>query len=243
MAGQLALPLLPLDDAVVLPGMVVPIQLGSDGDAEARAAIEAANAALDSGTTAPHSGSPAEDGNDADPDGKARVVLVPRLNGKYASVGTLGVIEQIGRLPGGGPAAVVRGTQRVRIGTGTAGPGTALWVQVTVQDTPATDQRTEQLARDYRDLVTTILQQRGAWQVIDSIKQMTDPDALADLAGYASYLSDEQKLWLLETADVTARLEKLLEWGREQLAELDVAETIRKDVKEGMDRQQREFLL
>ncbi|MBA3369265.1 MAG: endopeptidase La, partial [Geodermatophilaceae bacterium] len=243
MAGQLALPLLPLDDAVVLPGMVVPIQLGTDGDAEARAAIEAANAALDSGTTTPAGVSPAGDGNDAEPDGKARVVLVPRLNGKYASVGTLGVIEQMGRLPGGGPAAVVRGTQRVRIGTGTTGPGTALWVEVTVQDTPPTDQRTDQLARDYRDLVTTILQQRGAWQVIDSIKQMTDPEALADLAGYASYLSDEQKLWLLETADVTARLEKLLEWGREQLAELDVAETIRKDVKEGMDRQQREFLL
>ena len=52
-----------------------------------------------------------------------------------------------------------------------------------------------------------------------------------------------QKIWLLETADVAERLEKLLEWGREQLAELDVAETIRKDVKEGMERQQREFLL
>ena len=40
MAGQLALPLLPLDDAVVLPGMVAPIPLGSDGDSKARGAIE-----------------------------------------------------------------------------------------------------------------------------------------------------------------------------------------------------------
>ena len=32
-------------------------------------------------------------------------------------------------------------------------------------------------------------------------------------------------------------------WSREHLAELDVAETIRKDVQEGMDKQQREFLL
>ncbi|MFD1049643.1 hypothetical protein ACFQ1S_31010, partial [Kibdelosporangium lantanae] len=40
-----------------------------------------------------------------------------------------------------------------------------------------------------------------------------------------------------------ARLEKLILWGKEHLAELDVAETINKDVKEGVERQQREFLL
>ncbi len=248
MAGPLALPLLPLDDAVVLPGMVVPIPLGQDGPPKARAAIEAANEVLESGqTTGSHDGDDmADDGHndiDSDSEGKARVLLVPRLAGKYASVGTIGVIEQIGRLPGGGTAAVVRATRRVRIGSATTGPGTALWVQVEVQAKPTIDEHTTQLARDYRDLVTTILQQRGAWQVIDSVKQMTDPEALADLAGYAPYLSDEQKLWLLETADLNTRLEKLLEWARKELAEQDVAESIRKDVKEGMDRQQREFLL
>ncbi|GAB3880048.1 endopeptidase La [Kibdelosporangium lantanae] len=40
-----------------------------------------------------------------------------------------------------------------------------------------------------------------------------------------------------------ARLEKLILWGKEHLAELDVAETINKDVKEGVERQQQEFLL
>ena len=35
----------------------------------------------------------------------------------------------------------------------------------------------------------------------------------------------------------------MIKLGREHLAELDVAETIRKDVQEGMDKQQREFLL
>ncbi len=247
MAGQLALPLLPLDDAVVLPGMVVPIPLGHDGDSKAGGAIEAANAALDAGlsddTADVASDNEIDSDQDSDSAGKARVVLVPRLNGKYASVGTIGVIEQIGRLPGGGRAAVVRATRRVRIGSATTGPGTALWVQVEVQDGPVIDEQITRLARDYRDLVTTILQQRGAWQVIDSVRQMTDPEALADLAGYAPYLSDEQKLWLLETAELNTRLEKLLEWARKELAEQDVAEAIRKDVKDGMDRQQREFLL
>jgi len=225
MGKTLALPVLPLDDVVVLPGMVVPIRLsGADANAEARAAVEAATAAAESGT-------------------KAQLLLVPRLDGKYAKVGTLAVIEQVGRLSGGERAAVVRGTERVRIGTGTTGPGAALWVEATIADIPPADDRTNELAREYRALVTTILQQRGAWQVVDSVQQVDEPSALADLAGYASYVTEEQKVWLLETSDVNERLEKLLEWGREYLAELDVAETIRKDVKEGMEKQQREFLL
>src|SRR5438270_788232 len=98
MAQALALPVLPLDDTVLLPNMVVPIRLaGEDTTGEARAAVEAAQAAADAGE-------------------KPRVVLVPRLDGKYARVGTLGVVEQVGRLPGGELAAVVRGSERVRIG-------------------------------------------------------------------------------------------------------------------------------
>ena len=223
MTETVKLPVLPLDDAVVLPGMVVPVPLA---DAEVRAAIEAARAAttVESGT-------------------QQQVLLVPRLDGKYAAVGARGVVEQVGRLPGGEQAAVVRGTSRVRIGTGTTGPGAALWVEATVLDEVAADDRTRELAREYRALVITILQRRGAWQVIDSVRQVDEPGALADLAGYAPYLTKAQKLWLLETPDVVARLEKLVAWTHEQIAELDVAETINKDVKEGMERQQREFLL
>jgi len=221
MTENLTLPMLPLDDLVVLPGMVVPLELA---DAEIRAAVEAAQASEDA-------------------QGEVQVLLVPRLDGKYASVGTVGVIEQIGRLPGGQKAAVVRGTDRARIGTGTTGPGAALWVEATTQDEPAIDARALDLAKDYKSLATTILQQRGAWQFVDSVQSVTDPSALADLAGYAPYLTNEQKVWLLETVDVAERLAELVTWSREHLAELDVAETIRKDVQEGMDKQQREFLL
>ena len=226
MNETLNLPILPLDDTVVLPGMVVPVRLA---EAEIRAAVDAARAAATDDT--------------ATDDSKARLLLVPRLEGKYASAGTVAVIEQIGRLPGGDQAAVLRGTGRARIGGGTTGPGAALWVETTPLTETAADDRTAELAREYRALVTTILQRRGAWQVIDTVRQVEDPSSLADLAGYASYLTEDQKLWLLETPDVTARLEKLLAWSREHIAELDVAETINNDVKEGMARQQREFLL
>ncbi|MEU0879012.1 endopeptidase La [Lentzea sp. NPDC005914] len=221
MGETLALPVLPLDDVVVLPGMVVPIRIsGADASAEARAAVDAAT------TAANH-----------------QVLLVPRLDGKYAAVGTLAEIEQVGRLPGGERAAVVRGTKRVRIGTGTTGPGAALWVNATIADDSPITERTRELAKQYRALVTNILQTRGAWQMVDSVQQISDPSALADLAGYASYLDEKQKIWLLETSDVTTRLEKLVEWGQAHLTELDVNETIAKDVKEGVEKQQREFLL
>src|SRR5262245_48273604 len=210
MAESLTLPVLLLDDTVLLPGMVVPVRMAGTEGADVRAAVEAAQAVAGSG---------AESGE------KPRVVMVPRLDGKYARVGALGVIEQVGRLPGGELAAVVRGTERVRIGAGTTGPGAALWVQVEVAPVPSATDRARELAKEYKSLVITMLQQRGAWQVVDSVQQEDDPSALADMAGYAPYLSETQKIWLLETADAAQRLEKLVEWGREQLAELDVAET------------------
>jgi ATP-dependent Lon protease len=213
------LPVLPLDDAVVLPGMVVPVRLDN---AEARAAIDAAQSGRGSGP--------------------ARVLLVPRIDGQYGAAGALGVVEQVGRLPGGERAAVVRATDRVRIGAGTTGPGAALWVEAEVLPEIGSEQSAD-LAKEYRELLTAVLQRRGAWQMIDSVRQIDRASVLADLAGYSPYLTDEQKLWLLETNDVSARLAKLVEWTREQIAELEVTEKIDKDVQDGMEKQQREFLL
>ncbi len=224
MAETLSLPVLPLDDNVVLPSMVVPLDLSA---AEPRAAVEAAQLAA------------AAAGDDA----QAQVLLVPRPDGSYSPVGTLASIEQVGRLPSGERAAVVRGTARVRIGTGTVGPGQALWVEGTIIEEPEPSQQAVELAREYRGLAATILQKRGAWQFVDVLQRLTDPSALADSAGYAGYLSVEQKRQLLETSDPQARLEALVGWARDHLAELDVAETISNDVKEGMEKQQREFLL
>ncbi|WP_131741933.1 endopeptidase La [Actinomadura roseirufa] len=229
MSETLTLPVLPLDDGAVLPGMVVPLDLSGSG--EVRAAIEAARAVAQSKGPGIRSSA------------KPRVLLVPRLNGQYAGVGTLGVVEQEGRLPGGEPGAVVRGVSRVRIGTGTTGPGAALWVEGTEIETPPPSGRAQELAKEYKSLVSAILQKRGAWQVVDVVQQIDDPSTLADNAGYAPYLSDEQKIEVLETPDVVERLTLVIGWARDHLAELDVAETIRKDVQEGMEKTQREFLL
>ena len=226
MPETLSLPVLPLDDTIVLPTMVVPVDTSGS---EVRAAIEAARLNAS--------------GPDESSDARPQLLLVPRLNGKYSPVGTLATIEQVGRLPSGEPAAVIRGVARVRIGSGTVGAGSALWVEGTVIDEPAATERAAELAREYRGLAASILQKRGAWQVVDALQRITDPSALADSSGYASWLSLEQRLELLETIDPEQRLEQLTGWARDALAELDVAETIQNDVREGMEKQQREFLL
>jgi ATP-dependent Lon protease len=216
MAETLNLPVLPLPDEVVLPGMVAPVAL----DAEAQAAVDAARSAAD-----------------------GRVVLVPRIDGTYGANGVVATVEQVGRLPNGEPAAVLRALGRAKIGAGVAGAGAALWVQVSLVEETETTEKTRELAASYKALAISILQQRGAWQFIDSVQRVSEPGLLADTAGYAPYVSIDDKLWLLATADVDARLEKLIELGRNHLAELEVSERIRDDVRDGMEKSQREFLL
>ncbi|GAB7104435.1 endopeptidase La [Streptomyces phaeofaciens JCM 4814] len=224
-SASLTLPVLPLDEEVVLPGMVVPLDLN---DTDVRAAVEAAQAAARS-----------------EP-GKPRVLLVPRIDGTYASTGVLGTVEQVGRLADGDPGALIRGRGRVRIGAGTTGPGAALWVEGTRIDQTVPEPLSGQVAelvKEYKALATAWLRKRGAWQVVDRVQAIDDVSALADNSGYSPFLTTEQKVELLETADPVARLKLATQQLRDHLAEQDVAETIAKDVQEGVDKQQREFLL
>ncbi|WP_051023244.1 endopeptidase La [Nocardia pneumoniae] len=196
--------------------MVVPIEL----DESAQAAIDAARAAK-----------------------KDSVLLAPRLTEGYATYGVVATIEQVGRMRGGAPAAVLKAERRAKIGHGVTGPGAALWVEAEPVETPTPDGRTKELAAEYKKLVVSVLQRREAWQIIDAVNQLTDPSAIADTAGYATYLTVEQKRELLETPDVAKRLSTLIEWTKEHIAEAEITEKISEEVREGMEKSQREFLL
>jgi ATP-dependent Lon protease len=210
------LPLLPLRSGVVLPGMVFTVGLETD---EARAAAEAAEAA---------------DGN---------VVIVPFIDGRYASVGVVAEIMESGALPGGMPAIAVRGVERARLGTAVPGTGDALWVEVEVVVEPAATEATTELAREYRAVVENILLSRGAGRLAERLAEVTEPGRVADMAGYSPDLSLDQKVEVLETFDVAARLRLVIAWSREVLADLALRERIKTDVEEGMEKTQREFLL
>ncbi|MGB8391268.1 endopeptidase La [Mycobacterium sp.] len=210
------MPVLFITDTIVLPGMVVPIAL----DDAARAAIDAAKAS--------------ESG---------QLLIAPRLEDRYPSHGVIAKILQIGRIAGGGTAAVVRGERRVQIGAGATGPGAALWVEVTeVAEAEVTDEA-KALAAEYKKLLLAMLQRREAWEIVDYVNGLTDASALADTSGYASYLTSAQKRQLLETVDVVERLRVLIDWTSGHLAEVEVNDKIAEDVREGMEKTQKEFLL
>jgi ATP-dependent Lon protease len=211
---SLTLPVLPLSSGVVLPGMVVTLALETD---EARAAVDAAS-----------------DGN---------VLLVPRVEGLYSQVGTIAAIEDAGEVRRGLRAVVVRGLQRARIGAGVPGLGRALLVEIDpIDDVEPTD-RARDLAREYAAVVEAVLDHRGARGIAEALKGLDDPGQVADMAGYSPDLTLERKVEVLETVDVEARLEKVLAWAKETLAELSLKERIRSEVSDGMEKQQREFLL
>ena len=173
------LPLLPLTSGVVLPGMVFTMALESD---EAKAAAEAARAA---------------DGH---------FVVVPYIEGRYASVGVVAEVMETGELPGGMPAVAVRGVERARLGTAVPGTGQALWVEVEViAEGPVGDDAAE-LAREYRAVLENILLSRGAGRIAERLGDVTDPGRIADMAGYSPDLSLDQKVEVLETIDVADRL-------------------------------------
>jgi ATP-dependent Lon protease len=195
--------------------MVVPIEL----DDAARAAVDAARAS--------------ESGE---------LLIAPRLEDRYPTYGVLASIVQVGRVAGG-MAAVVRGKGRAQIGAGANGPGPALWVEVTEVTEDAASESTIALAAEYKKLLLAYLQRREAWQIVDVVNQLTDPSALADTAGYASYLTQVQKRQLLETPDVAERLRALIDWTSDHLAEVEVNDKIADDVREGMEKTQKEFLL
>jgi ATP-dependent Lon protease len=209
-----ALPLLPLTTGVVLPGMVVTLTIESD---EAAAAVQAADG--------------------------AELLLVPRLEGRYARIGTVAKVEDVGRLRGGQDALVIRGLHRAVVGLGVPGTGEATWVQVESAADGEPTARAKELAREYRAVAEAIVESRGVPQVAEFLRGISDPGAIADTSGYSPDLSFEQKIEVLETVDVERRLELVTAWARETLAEIELKDKIRTDVSEGMEKRQREFLL
>jgi ATP-dependent Lon protease len=212
-----ALPLLPLTTGVVLPGMVVTLTVESD---EARAAIEAAT-----------------EGEEA------LLLTVPRIGSRYARIGVVATIEDVGRLRSGVEAVVIRGLRRATVGLGVPGTGEATWVQVEAAMQVDPTPRAIELAREYRATFEAITEARGVPAVADALRSVTDPGQLADMSGYSPDLSFEQKVEVLETLDVEARLALVLGWAKDTLAEVQVKERIRDEVAGNLEQRQREMLL
>jgi ATP-dependent Lon protease len=211
------LPLVPLTAGVVLPHMVVTLAVDNP---ETRAAVAAARS------------------------GDNLVLLVPKVEDRYARVGTIAQVEDAGKLPSGIEAAIIRGLHRGIIGSGVAGTGEAIWVQAQPAPDPEEfSDAVQDLAREYRATIESIVESRGAPAVAEFLRGISHPGAMADTSGYSPDLSLEQKVEILETIDVEERLNKVLAWARDTLAETSLKDKIRSEVADGMEKRQREFLL
>jgi ATP-dependent Lon protease len=202
-----SLRLIPLEDAVVFPGMGITLTVNVGGD--------------------------------------ERVVLVPRHNGEFASVGIVAEVSERVRLPVGAHGVTLTGLHRGLIGAAVSGPDGELRAEVDERPDPVPiDVATRELSREYRAVVEEILELRGDdGRVAAFLRAIVEPGQLADSAGYSPDLSYSQKVALLEKIDVTERLELAISLQRERLAELSVRKRIREDVEGGAQRQQREYFL
>jgi len=151
-----------------------------------------------------------------------RVLLVPVHDGEYAGVGTVAEVTGSLQLPGGAHAVTLQGLHRGIAGAASTGADGRLRVEVDERpDENPPRVRTAELEREYRATVEEILELRDAdSRIRDFVRAISDAGALADMTGYAPYISDEQKRELMETPDVEARLALVLGWAREHLAEL-----------------------
>ena len=209
---EMTLPVLPLRNGVVFPHMVVTLRIETEEGTTAVAAAEQSDGLM---------------------------LLVPKVNGKYASVGT---VAQIQDAEGGN--VVVEGLARARVGAGRTDDQGALWVDAEqYPEADVHDEALDDLVSEYRAVVGEVLSQRGMGGVAERILGIENPSQLADLAVYSPDLSLEQKVELLETLDIRERLGKLMSWMGEVLADLTLRKKVRDSATERIDKSQRDYLL
>ena len=92
-------------------------------------------------------------------------------------------------------------------------------------------------------MLEQVAEQRRSRRLPEILRTVHEPGPLADAVTSWADNGIDAKLAVLEAVDVDERLQLALTWARQALAELMMAERIRNDVAEGMDKAQREFLL
>jgi ATP-dependent Lon protease len=213
--------------ATVLPGAMVTITLGTD---DLRRAVDAAG-------------------------GGRLLLVVGRDAGEERATGpaidsaigpVIGVIARVpetGNLPGGQPVAIVQVDGRARVIAVHPGDRGASFADAELLRDPRPTPRVEAAVRELRGTLELIAELRRSRRLPELLRLGLEPGALVDAVATWAELDDDRRAEVLSTVDVGARVDLLAAWAKDHVAQLQVAESIRNDVTEGVDKQQREYLL
>ncbi|MFO0714435.1 MAG: endopeptidase La [Sandaracinus sp.] len=221
------IPLLPLRDIIVFPYMVVPLFVGREKSVRAleEAMADDKEILLAAQKTAKT--------NDPSPE-------------DIYTVGTVGTIVRLLRLPDGTVKVLVEGKRRARIKRFVPNDDMFLVEHESIDDVKGPGAELEAIARSVQSTFDGYakLNKRVAPEVIVQVQGIDDPSRLADTVAVhltAMKLQDRQEV--LETVDVKKRLERLFELMNAEIEILNVEKKIRSRVKKQMEKTQKEYYL
>ena len=219
-------PVLPLRDIVVFPHMIVPLFVGREKSVRAL--------------------------EDVMKDDK-QILLVTQKNAAQDdpstadiyTLGTVGTVLQLLKLPDGTVKVLVEGGHRARI-TGFA--ENEAFFQAHADGIPEKTGERQEMAALARTVVSQFeqyikLNKKIPPEVLVSINQIDDPSKLADTVASHLTLKIPEKQELLETEAVGERLEKVFGHMEGEIGVLQVEKRIRNRVKRQMEKTQREYYL
>ena len=219
-------PVLPLRDIVVFPHMIVPLFVGREKSVRAL--------------------------EDVMKDDK-QILLVTQKNAAQDdpstddiyTVGTIGTVLQLLKLPDGTVKVLVEGGHRARI---TEFAENDAFFQAHADGIPEKAGDRQEMAALARTVVSQFeqyikLNKKIPPEVLVSINQIEDPAKLADTVASHLTLKIPEKQELLETEAVGDRLEKVFGHMEGEIGVLQVEKRIRNRVKRQMEKTQREYYL
>ncbi len=222
-----SLPLLPIRDAVVFPSMILPLFVGRD------VSIHAVEAAVE---------------------GDRLLALVTQKDSEVEeptpedlySIGTVGMILRLMRLPDGRIKVLVQGLSKIRVINYLR---TEPHIDVEIEEIPDETQEewsveVEALLRAVREKVEELLPLKHLPpEIMSVVANVDDPGQVADMIASNLRLRDEEAQEVLEICDPVRRLRKIDTVLRRELAVSSVQEEIQTSAREEMSRSQREQFL
>jgi ATP-dependent Lon protease len=219
-------PLLPLRDIVVFPGMVVPLFVGREKSINALKYALSQEKEIFLATQ------------------KNANMDEPSLRDIY-SFGILAAVLQLLKMPDGTVKALIEGKRRAKIKNYLPDSGFFMVEVERIVEHYEPDAETEALMRSIHSLFESYakLNQKIGEDVIGTITSVTDPSQLVDTVAAHLTAKVKEKQSLLEIEDVNDRLERLYKILNAEIDILELEERLRQRVKKQMEKTQKNYYL